>query len=339
MKTFALASLLLVAFAAVQINKHFFVQEEYHIKLAKIAEEVNSKQTSWTAQAPGRFHKLTLEEVKGFMGTRLDDIENVAKLPKANVENVAAPDAFDSRTQWPNCQSIQEVRDQSTCGSCWAFGAVEAMSDRHCISSNQQDQTRVSSEDLLDCCYSCGQGCNGGYPSSAWSYFKSNGIVSGGLYGDTAYCKAYSMAPCAHHVPPGKYPACGSSLPTPACKKQCSATSGRTYSSDSIKGKSVYSVTGEKTMMAEISSKGPIEVALTVYEDFLTYKSGVYKHTTGSALGGHAVKCLGYGTENGSKYWLIANSWNELWGDNGYIKILRGSNECGIEGQGVAGDV
>jgi len=92
-------------------------------------------------------------------------------------------------------------------------------------------------------------------------------------------------------------------------------------------------------MMAEISTKGPIEVAFTVYEDFLAYKSGVYSHKTGSALGGHAVKAIGYGVENGAKYWIIANSWNESWGDNGYIKILRGNNECGIEGQGVAGDV
>jgi len=46
-------------------------------------------------------------------------------------------------------------------------------------------------------------------------------------------------------------------------------------------------------------TNGPVTAAFTVYEDFVAYKSGVYKHTTGSALGGHAVKILGYGTENG----------------------------------------
>jgi len=60
---------------------------------------------------------------------------------------------------------------------------------------------------------------------------------------------------------------------------------------------------------------GPVEGAFTVYEDFLTYKSGVYSHKSGSALGGHAIKILGYGTENGTPYWLCANSWNEDWGD------------------------
>ena len=79
-------------------------------------------------------------------------------------------------------------------------------------------------------------------------------------------------------------------------------------------------------------TKGPVEAGFTVFEDFLTYKSGVYQHKTGSRLGGHAIKILGWGVENGVKYWLVANSWNEDWGDKGFFKILRGSNHCGIEG-------
>lgn len=62
------------------------------------------------------------------------------------------PDSFDSRVLWPNCSSIKEVRDQSTCGSCWAFAAVEAMSDRICIGNGQRVQTRISAENLLSCC-------------------------------------------------------------------------------------------------------------------------------------------------------------------------------------------
>jgi cathepsin B len=64
---------------------------------------------------------------------------------------------------------------------------------------------------------------------------------------------------------------------------------------------------------------------------------GVYQHETGSFLGGHAVKILGWGEESGLPYWLVANSWNQYWGDQGYFKILRGKNECGIEGSIVAG--
>lgn len=66
-------------------------------------------------------------------------------------------------------------------------------------------------------------------------------------------------------------------------------------------------------------------------------RSGVYQHVTGKELGGHAIRILGWGEENGTPYWLIANSWNSDWGDNGYFKILRGSDHCGIESSINAG--
>jgi len=90
-------------------------------------------------------------------------------------------------------------------------------------------------------------------------------------------------------------------------------------------------------MMQEIYQNGPVEAAFDVYEDFLTYKSGVYQHVTGSYLGGHAVKIMGWGIEQGLKYWLVANSWNANWGDKGFFKILRGVDECGIEDSISAG--
>lgn len=65
--------------------------------------------------------------------------------------------------------------------------------------------------------------------------------------------------------------------------------------------------------------------------------SGVYKHVAGKVLGGHAIRILGWGVENDTPYWLVANSWNNDWGDHGFFKILRGSDECGIEGQINAG--
>jgi cathepsin B len=68
-----------------------------------------------------------------------------------------------------------------------------------------------------------------------------------------------------------------------------------------------------------------------VHEDFLTYKSGVYRHTAGGIVGAHAIKILGWGVENGNKYWLIANSWNEEWGDKGTFKMVRGENHLKIE--------
>ena len=92
-----------------------------------------------------------------------------------------------------------------------------------------------------------------------------------------------------------------------------------------------YSVYGIKEIKTELMTNGPMEVAFDVYEDFMTYKSGIYQHVTGARLGGHAVKLVGWGVENGVEYWKIANSWNEDWGENGYFRIKM--RECGIEDQ------
>lgn len=179
-------------------------------------------------------------------------------------------------------------------------------------------------------------GCEGGYPSAAWQYWVQTGVVTGGQYGTNQGCAPYSLAHCDHHEP-GKYAPCGDIAPTPSCTMQCESGYPKTWSQDKWFGSKAYSVPSDVTQIqTEIMTYGPVEAAFTVYADFLTYRSGVYHHVNGSALGGHAVKILGWGTE-GDDYWLVANSWNEDWGDNGYFKIRRGTDECGIESGIVAG--
>ena len=85
-------------------------------------------------------------------------------------------------------------------------------------------------------------------------------------------------------------------------------------------------------MAADIYQNGPITGMFFVKQDFLAYKSGVYEPKLLSPpLGGHAIKIMGFGTEDGKDYWLVANSWNEDWGDDGYFKIIRGKDACQIE--------
>ena len=289
---------------------------------AKIAKKVNKMKTTWKAAVYKR-------DYKPLLGAILDGLEG---LPEKEFKqtNANLPDNFDPRTEYPKCESLREVRDQANCGSCWAFGAVEAMSDRICIASGQTDQRRVSAQNLLACCSSCGFGCDGGYPAYAWNYWKNTGLVTGGLYGDKTTCQPYFLPPCDHHIE-GSHGECPDTVDTPKCVKNCNDGSGVDYSSDIIKGSSAYSVSGESNIMQELYESGPVEASFTVYEDFLNYKSGVYQHVTGSALGGHAIKMIGWGVENGVKYWICVNSWNEEWGDGGFFKIRRGTNECGIE--------
>ncbi|RCN24413.1 hypothetical protein ANCCAN_29890, partial [Ancylostoma caninum] len=67
------------------------------------------------------------------------------------------------------------------------------------------------------------------------------------------------------------------------------------------------------------------------------YFTFAFQHTGGQKVGGHAVRILGWGVDNKTPYWLVANSWNTDWGENGYFRIVRGLNECGIEHAIVAG--
>jgi cathepsin B len=80
---------------------------------------------------------------------------------------------------------------------------------------------------------------------------------------------------------------------------------------------------------------GPVQTGFEVYEDFLHYKSGIYKYTDGIILGGHAVKIVGWGKEGAVNYWIVANSWGPKWGEKGYFRIAFG--ECTFEENAYVG--
>ncbi|KAL4495764.1 hypothetical protein ABPG73_010832 [Tetrahymena malaccensis] len=308
-----------------------------------IVFEVNSNPNStWKAARYPHFEKMTREQLLGHLGA-LDEPDWV-KLPTKefdpNSNQDPIPEFFDVREQWPNCQSIKLIRDQSTCGSCWAFAATETFSDRICIASNQTLQTSISSEDLLECCADyCGMGCQGGYPSAAWGYMKRQGVSTGGLYGDDTSCKPYVFPPCDHHVT-GQYQPCGPIQPTPQCVRECNSEyTQNTYEKDLHFASQTYSIKQNvQAIQREIMAHGPVQASFKVAADFLTYKSGVYiRNPKLKYEGGHSVKIIGWGKEGNTPYWLIANSWNEDWGEKGLFRMLRGKNECGIEAQIVAG--
>lgn len=84
----------------------------------------------------------------------------------------------------------------------------------------------------------------------------------------------------------------------------------------------------------DIYKWGPVVSAFKVYEDFYEFdsKNGIYEwNGKGEQVGGHAIEIVGWGEENGKKYWQIKNSWGTGWGDDGYFKMIRGKNNCEIE--------
>ena len=306
-------------------------------------EEINKQNSipnrTWTAGRQERFRGMSEDDVRVLCGVKVDKSKPHALPNKVITELKDIPAAFDSRTKWLQCKSIGEIRDQSNCGSCWAFGAVEAMTDRYCIHMNSSFE--ISAADLMECCDNCGNGCEGGFPGAAWNYWCRNGIVTGGLYDpsstQSSTCNPYPLKSCDHHES-GKAGPCPKGMAkTPTCQETCHAGYTVPYSQDKHHGASAYSVEGAGRIQTEIMTNGPVEASFTVYSDFPTYRSGVYKRHSLRALGGHAVKILGWGEEEDIPYWLVANSWNPGWGDKGFFKILRGKDECGIESGIAAG--
>ena len=101
---------------------------------------------------------------------------------------------------------------------------------------------------------------------------------------------------------------------TPSCPRdKCSeAKYGTPWTADKHFAKGgAFRIDGVAKIQAEIMANGPVSASFTVFNDFLTYRSGVYTHVTGADLGGHAVKIYGWGTDaTGADYWMVANSWN-----------------------------
>lgn len=272
--------------------------------------------------------------------------------PLVTAEQAAAiPDSFDSATNWPACSTIiDDIRDQSNCGCCWAFGAAEAASDRMCIASKGALLFPLSAQALCFC--SSADGCNGGDLNTPWDYIKRVGLVTGGSQGNGTFdadglCSAFSLPHCHHHGPQGNdpYPDEGSagcpSESSPRCPKACDASATaphNVFASDkyTFSGSTTVFPSDVATIQNAIMSDGPVEVAFTVYQDFENYVSGVYQPKSHTVLGGHAVKLVGWGVDTGVAYWKVANSWNPYWGEKGYFRIIRGTDACGIEDDATA---
>eukprot|EP00932_Pfiesteria_piscicida_P007918 SRR837773.18156.p1 GENE.SRR837773.18156~~SRR837773.18156.p1 ORF type:complete len:384 (+),score=181.96 SRR837773.18156:23-1153(+) len=355
-----------VAAAAVVASGVAASELKVHPERAAQLEEIRrTPGVLWQAAADPRFAAEAPGASKNLLGVKGDQLKAVADMVSAGEivydqsPQVDIPDNFDSATNWPQCAKIiNDIRDQSNCGCCWAFAGAEAASDRMCIATNGTKMVPLSAQDV---CFNGGglmsQGCNGGQITSPWSFMKKGGLfggkgaVSGGQYQGSGpfgkgLCSDFSLPHCHHHGPQGSdpYPAEGAKgcphFDSPAGPKSCDADAAAPHN-DFAKDKYYFegntvTASGEEGIQRAIMAGGPMEVAFTVYSDFENYVSGIYHHVTGSMAGGHAVKVVGWGVDGGVKYWKIANSWNPYWGEKGYFRIRRGTNEGGLENQAVA---
>lgn len=244
------------------------------------------------------------------------------------------PISFDGRLHWTNW--LQGVRDQGWCGASWAFSTAAVASDRFAIQSGGNRIYPLSVQNLLACNNRGQQGCKGGHLDRAWNYMRRYGVVN-----DECYPYVSGQTGKVNKCKVGRR----SNLLTLGCQLTKSGYgSGRDESATSsqkslFKTLPAYRISPRQfDIMNEIRQRGPVQATMKVHQDFFMYQSGIYRYTgLGEArqVGYHSVRIVGWGEDSyrqtSSKYWVVANSWGEEWGEDGYFRIARGENESEIE--------
>ncbi|XP_013389940.1 uncharacterized peptidase C1-like protein F26E4.3 [Lingula anatina] len=291
---------------------------------------VNTQNYGWQSSNYTFLWGLKLKDGKKYRLGTMEPGPSVARMTSLRVHvNEILPDFFDARSRWPGM--IHPVQDQGNCGASWAFSTTGVASDRLTIHSHGGINDMLSPQQLLSCNSKNQFGCEGGHLDRAWWYMRKTGVVE-------ENCYPYSS---------------GQSKIKGNCMVRRSAMHTRNIRcpGNGRMTKSVYASTppyriapSEREIMKEILDNGPVQATFEVKEDFYMYKDGVYRYTNLARndppefrdTGYHSVKIIGWGLDLSKagepvKYWLCANSWGPEWGDDGYFKILRGTNECKIE--------
>jgi cathepsin B len=272
----------------------------------EIVEKIKNSTTQWWPSEPEnnvfQFHNE--EQITAMLGTNIDIERDIKVAQERELFNYSMesleviPIQFDSRNEWGDICPFH-IKDQGQCGSDWAFGAVETLEDRICIQSKGFYTFDLSEQHLVTC-DRASFGCSGGFPLSAFVSLTIFGVP-------TEECQPYTA---------------GKSEEDMDCKSSCddSSVSNQKYRCESAKLNN--STNGIKE---EIKANGPVETTMMVYEDFMNYEGGIYTHVAGKLLGGHAIKLVGWGIHEGTKYWIAANSWSCAWGESGYFNIEIGT--------------
>ena len=207
---------------------------------------------------------------------------------------------------WVDAGAVTPVKDQGQCGSCWAFSTTGSLEGAHFVASGEL--LSFSEQQLVDCAgikYG-NMACNGGLQDNAYKYYEAG--FDAMLEEDYSYTSGRGKKG--------------------TCQYDASKASNVTVS------KYVDVTPSNPSQMMAALNTQPLAVAIEADKMvFQTYKTGVLTSSKCGTNLDHAVLAVGYGTEDGQDYWLVKNSWNTTWGDQGYIKLGRDSSNgtCGVQ--------
>ena len=265
---------------------------------ADVSMMTAAKKAGWVAKDNWVTH-LPREQIKRMMGVQKAPNLDAEFTVREGSENYlfkhkpAVPAALDWRNK-DGVNWVSPILNQGNCGSCVSFSTVATLETQVNVSSGIPGLNPQFSTQAL---FSCGGGaCDFGWqPQLAAEFLKTTGVP------DEA-CSPYTEGATGVDVD---------------CSATCGDRAARSlkivdFTTPSNGGKSIDAV---KAAL----QNGPLVTTLTVYDDFLFYSSGVYKHTTGGAAGGHAVSIVGY--NDADRAWIVRNSWGPDWGENGFVRV------------------
>jgi len=196
---------------------------------------------------------------------------------------------------WRAKGAVTRVKDQGQCGSCWAFSAIGNMEGQNQIAHGQL--LAFSEQEIVSCATNGNFGCNGGWMDNAFDWATSNGGIDS----------------------EEDYPYKSGTGQTGVCD-------------NTKKDKKVAHFNGhvdmpkdEAQMAVWVGQNGPLSIAVDAMQGWQTYRGGVLNTCTGRQLD-HGVLAVGFTAD----YWIVKNSWGTGWGEQGYIRLARGSNQCGL---------
>ena len=210
-----------------------------------------------------------------------------------------------AEVDWRTKGAVTPVKDQGQCGSCWAFSSTGALEGSHFINSGVL--LSFAEQQLVDCATAAAgygnNGCNGGLQQYAFHYYQ--------------YWEAEVEAKYAYT---GKDGTCN-------------------YSAGDISGVNVaYYQTATPDSAVDMKAavaQQPVSVSIEADQSvFQQYKSGIFDSASCGTQLDHATLVVGYGSENGTEYWIMKNSWNTVWGEDGYMRLkieATGPGNCGIQ--------
>jgi C1A family cysteine protease len=260
-------------------------------ELGRVKNDIWKKGKHWVAgetevsKLPDHERKMRLGLLKP---SAPPETETAAPSSTPSDFSAAPPPSYD----WRNVNGVNYVtgiRNQGSCGSCWAFATTAALESNVAISSGANSNL---SEQILVSCGNAGS-CSGGYPTTASSFIRETGLAA-----ETYYPYTATNGACA------------------------SALEGWRNAVSRITSWHYVGNTTSPTVdqiKSELVTYGPLVTTFDVYSDFYYYSGGVYQYTSGSYQGGHAVLITGY--DDVGQYFIVKNSWGSSWGESGYFRI------------------